>query len=116
MADIELGRHTEITSRIVANCEAQLREVMRLFYRDLSEHLKGDHDDLPKWVAKKGRWRIITFPGSPRDTAIALKPDGGFEYMQWGISRSPNEFDPPITSLKYFEVAMQTLGRVEVHN
>lgn len=108
-ASVELDSHIKMAFTAIEHSEQVLKNVMRTVYRDLDNELKQSSAGLPKGITKKGRWRIITFPGNPRDPGIALKPDGGFTYIRWGFSRSPNQWDLPITGPRYFELVIQTL-------
>lgn len=109
MANAELESHIDMAFTTIQDSERYLKGVMRMVYRDLDRMLRESPGDLPQGMGKKGRWRIVTFPGNPRDTAIALRPDGSFDYTQWGFSRRPNEFDLPITGPRYFDITVETL-------
>lgn len=113
MVNAELESHIDMAFTTIQDSERHLKGIMRMVYQDLDNMLRESSGDLPQGMGKKGRWRIVTFPGNPRDAAIALKPDGGFTYLKWGFSRSPNEWDPLISGPRYFEIVMQTLKRLQ---
>ena len=113
MGNKELEEQIDVNLGVIADSERFLQIRMGKLYQYLKRHLerqpKKQKSQLPERVEKGGRGRIIIDQGTPVAPAIALRPDGRLEYIKSGISRKPAPIDPPLTGVKYLEVAEKVL-------
>lgn len=97
------------SGKIIEEAETDMRDTMRQFYGFCST---VPTDELPKGLIRVSDQGLIVDTGDPRRPATILKPDGHLEAIQFGISSNPNEFDFPITGLRYLQKAQEILTKV----